>query len=111
MMTIDQMIADGLSMETINKRIVELTKERDARIAAEEAKRQEEERKKRAEIEKAREKQKVRKEFMDACIKYLVAIEAIDKLDVDEDFYNMLEKALKDFEADSRLMKRMFSFL
>ena len=108
MMTIDQMIADGLSMETINKRIVELTKERDARIAAEEAKRQAAERAKRAEIEKAREKQKVRKEFIDTCVKYLIAIDAIDKLDVDADFYNMLERALRDFEADARTMKRIF---
>ena len=108
MMTIDQMIADGLSMETINKRIIELTKERDARIAAEEAARQAAERAKRAEKEKAKERQKIRKEFIDAYVKYLIAIEAIDKVDADEDFYNMLERALKDFEADSRLMKRMF---
>jgi uncharacterized protein YaiL (DUF2058 family) len=107
MMTIDQMIADGLSMETINKRIVELTKERDARIAAEEAVRQAAERKERAE----KERQEVRKEFIDTCVKYLIAIEAIDKLDVDKDFYNMLERALKDFEADARAMKRMFGLL
>lgn len=111
MMTIDQMIADGLSMETINKRIVELTKERDARIAAEEAARQAAERAKKAEIEKARENKKVRKEFIDICVKYLIAIDAINKEDADEDFYNMLEKALRDFEADSRLMKRMFGLL
>lgn len=104
--TIEQMIADGMTAAEIHKEVERLTR---AKEAAEEAARQEEAKRKRAAIEKARKAEKNRGEFIDACIKYFIAIGAMDKEDIDDNVYNTLEETLKDFEAHTNFAKSILN--